>query len=309
MRDAFIKKLSEMAAANPRIMLITGDLGFGVLDDFAKRFPKQYLNCGVAEQNMAGLASGLALDGRIVYTYSIGNFPTLRCLEQLRNDACYHGANVNVVAIGGGFSYGSLGFSHHATEDISILRALPGMTVLSPGDLWETIEATQALANKSGTGYLRLDKSNASPTNKPGEVFTLGKIRTIREGTDVTLAVTGGILGVALKAADTLAAAGINARVLSIHTIKPLDADTLVKAARETGGIVSVEEHTIHGGLGGAIAETCLEAGAAPKFFYRLGLRAGFTTVVGSQDYLRAHYELDEKTLVTKVTSLVKTQK
>src|ERR1041385_4546417 len=141
MRNAFIQRLMQLAPHDPRLMLVTGDLGFGVLDEFSKKFPKQYLNAGVAEQNMTGVATGLALEGRIVFTYSIGNFPTLRCLEQIRNDAAYHGANVKVVAIGGGFSYGALGMSHHATEDLSIMRAIPGLTVVSPGDDWEQSQA------------------------------------------------------------------------------------------------------------------------------------------------------------------------
>src|SRR3954468_17255260 len=154
MRDAFTRRLEELAAQDPRIFLITGDLGFGVLDPFEKKFPKQYLNAGVAEQNMTGLATGLALEGRVVFTYSIGNFPTLRCLEQIRNDAAYHEANVKIIAIGGGFSYGALGMSHHATEDLAILRAIPGITVVAPGDDLETRGATRALVETPGTCYL-----------------------------------------------------------------------------------------------------------------------------------------------------------
>src|SRR5438477_2359167 len=150
MRDQFVKTLTALAETNSLIMLVTGDLGFGVLTGFKERFPRQYLNVGVAEQNLTGLATGLALEGRVVFTYSIGNFPTLRCLEQIRNDVCYHNVDVKVVSIGAGFSYGPLGISHHATEDISILRALPNMTVVSPCDLWEVAEATRALVDRPG---------------------------------------------------------------------------------------------------------------------------------------------------------------
>ena len=183
MRDAFIQRLETLAGRrltrdgvlvhkwwgsskyalaerDSRLMLVTGDLGFGVLNRFIERFPRQFLNVGVAEQNMTGIAAGLALEGRTVFTYSIGNFPTLRCLEQLRNDAAYHGANVKVVAVGGGFSYGSLGFSHHATEDLAILRALPNVTVVAPGDDWETQEATTAIWEQPGTCYIRLDRAS-----------------------------------------------------------------------------------------------------------------------------------------------------
>lgn len=305
MRDTFIKALEELACADPRVFLITGDLGFGVLDKFSTRHPKQYLNAGVAEQNMTGLATGLALDGRIVFTYSIANFPTLRPLEQIRNDAAYHEANVNVVAIGGGFSYGALGISHHATEDIAILRALPGVTVVAPGDNWETACAVSALANTPGTTYLRLDKSTAGWTERVGEVFELGKARRLREGDALTLVATGGILGVVLAVADRLKDEGIACRVLSMHTVKPLDTQALFDAARETGGILSVEEHTVDGGLGSAIAETLLEASVLPRRFHRVGLRAGFSSVVGSQDHLRSVYGLDESAILGEVRRLI----
>jgi transketolase len=305
-RDAFVARLSELAARDPKIMLVTGDLGFGVLVKFAKERPQQFLNAGVAESNMTGVATGLALDGRVVFTYSIANFPTLRCLEQLRNDAAYHEANVKVVAIGGGFSYGQLGMSHHATEDLAIMRAIPGITVVAPGCLWETEEATSALAATPGTCYLRLDKSSAGRTQRTGEKFKLGQIRTLREGKDVTLAATGGILGATLKAADVLAELGIESRVLSVHTLRPFDEKTLLRACKQTGGLVTIEEHVVQGGLGGLVAETCLEAGVAPRAFRRVGLRAGFSSIVGSQEYLRGHYGMDIDAIVGAAHEVVR---
>lgn len=303
MRDAFIHTLTDLAPQHPELLLLTGDLGFAVFNQYIARFPRQFLNVGVAEQNMSGLAAGLALEGHTVFTYSIGNFPTLRCLEQIRNDICYHGANVKIVCIGGGMSYGPVGFSHHATEDLAILRSLPNMLVLSPGDLWETTEAARYLVGHSGPAYLRLDKSFAPITTQPGEVFRPGSIRTVRHGSDVTLAATGGILGEALLAADMLAGQGIFCRVLSVHTIKPIDTDTLAAAAHETGGIVSIEEHAVDGGLGGAIAEALMEAGAFPPFFLRMGLRNTFSSVVGSQQYLRKVYSLDAAAIVGAVST------
>jgi transketolase len=304
-RDAFIARLTRIAEADPRVLLITGDLGFGVLTRFAAEKPVQFLNAGVAEANMTGLATGLALSGRVVFTYSIANFPTLRCLEQLRNDAAYHEANVKAVAIGGGFSYGALGMSHHATEDLAILRAIPGITLLSPGCLWEAEEATDAIARTPGVCYLRLDKSSAGRTNRVGELFALGRIRTLREGSDVTLVATGGILGVALKAAEQLAEQGIQARVLSVHTLRPFDTETVFAACRETGGIITVEEHVVDGGLGGLVAETCLEAGVIPRVFHRIGMRAGFSSIVGSQDYLRQRYGMDAPTIVRRAMEML----
>jgi transketolase len=303
-RDSFVSRLIEIARRDPRVMLITGDLGFKVLDEYRTQFPLQYLNAGVAEQNMMGVASGMALEGRIVFTYSIGNFPTLRCLEQLRNDACYHNLNVNVVSVGSGLSYGSLGFSHHATEDISIMRALSNITIASPGERWEAEEATEALYQTPGVGYLRLDKSYAADSRIPGEKFELGKMRKLREGEDLTLVVTGGILADVLGAADQLATEGITCRVLNVHTVKPLDVDSIVSASKETGGIVTVEEHTVEGGLGSAIAELLLESGVAVGRFYRVGLREGFSTLVGDQAYLRKRLGIDRDAIAAKVREL-----
>jgi transketolase len=305
MRDSFIARLESLAAADQRVFLITGDLGFGVLNSYIERFPRQFLNAGVAEQNMTGLAAGLALEGRVVFTYSIGNFPTLRCLEQIRNDAAYHDANVKVVAIGGGFSYGTLGFSHHATEDLAIMRSL-GIPVVAPGCDWEAEEATTALLHAPGTCYLRLDRSSAGKTGRPGERFAIGKARVIREGGDVTLISTGGILSVVREAAETLASTHrIQCRVVSMHTVSPLDADAVLSAARETGGVVTVEEHTLLGGLGSAVAECCADAGILPRRFHRVGIRPDAPVVVGGQPYLRTLHRMDAPAITATVLGLM----
>jgi transketolase len=304
-RDAFIRSLLSIAQHDARIVLLTGDLGFAVFDEYARVLPRQFLNVGVAEQNMAAIATGLALEGNIAFTYSIGNFPTLRCLEQLRNDACYHRANVKTVAIGGGFSYGNLGFSHHATEDLAILRALPGMKVVAPGDLWETEQATRALASTDGCAYLRLDKSSAGRTERPGEIFRIGKARQLRDGDALTLVGCGGILAEMLAAADELAASGIVCRVLSHHTLTPVDGEALCEAVAQTGGLLTVEEHCVAGGLGSAVAEFCLEQGVRPRTFRRLGLRDEFATVVGSQAYLRRVHGMDRVAIVAAVRGLL----
>jgi transketolase len=301
MRDAFLRVLNEEAARNPRIMLITGDLGFGVLNEYSQRFPRQFINAGVAEQNMTMLACGLAMEGHKVFTYSIANFTILRCLEQLRNDVCYHKADVTAVSVGGGFSYGQLGMSHFATEDLAILRALPEMTVLAPTGIWEAEEATRALIAGSGPAYLRLDKGKAASDPTDGENFIIGKSRRLREGYDVCLIGSGAVLTEALKAAETLAADGISARVISMHTVKPLDAEAVKSAARECRGIVTIEEHTVLGGLGGAVAEACLEGGIAPGFFKRIGMNDKFPSIVGDQNYLRGKYGIDSNAIVAQV--------
>jgi transketolase len=306
MRDHFVKRLSQLAATDPRIMLLTADLGFGVLTDFAAKFPKQFLNVGVAEQNMTGVATGLALEGLIVFTYSIGNFPTLRCLEQIRNDIAYHEANVKIVSVGSGFSYGSLGMSHHATEDISIMRAIPGITIFSPGDRWEAMEATEAAVRTNGPCYLRLDKSAAGSNEAPGEKFVPGEPRLRRSGNDLTIVATGGIVEEAIKAAEILAQQNLQARIFSLHTIRPFDPSAILAAARETAGLITLEEHTVEGGLGGLIAETLLEHGVSPRRFKRMGLRNGFSSIVGSQAYLRKRYELDAAAIVKTALELTR---
>jgi transketolase len=307
-RDRFIKRLVELARRDRRIVLITGDLGFGVFDEYRQLLPEQFINAGVAEQQMTMLATGMALEGHIVFTYSIGNFPTLRCLEMIRNDAAYHEANVKVVAIGGGFSYGALGISHHATEDLTIMRSLPNMTVVSPTGFWEATEATEALAYTNGTTYLRLDKSHGLDTPKPDEKFILGKMRVLHQGDDCCIIVTGGILQEVQRAAELLASRGVHARILSCHTLKPFDQEELYRAVRETGAIITVEEHTLHGGLGGLVAETLMDAGVHPKRFLRIALEAGFSSIVGSQEYLRKCYKMDAQSIFERTINLLTTQ-
>lgn len=305
MRNAFIRGLMTMAANDPRIVLVTGDLGFGVLDEFEKQFPRQYLNAGVAEQNMTAVATGMAMEGNVVFTYSIGNFPTLRCLEQLRNDTFYHGASVKVVSVGGGFSYGQLGMSHHATEDLSILRALPGVDVCAPGSAYETSVLLEQLVARPGPAYLRLERSapGFNDTAPPECVF--GIARRLREGRDLTLIACGGVVSEVAAAAEALAINGISCRVLSMHTVKPLDTAAIEAAARETGGIMTVEENSILGGLGGAVAEVCLESSARPRRFRRLGIADRYTSVVGDQEYLRRETGIDRHSVARAVTELL----
>lgn len=300
MRDAFVRKLESIAALDPSIMLIVGDVGFGVLNRFRERFPRQFLNAGVAEQSMISIATGLALEGRTVFIYSIANFPTLRCLEHLRNDVAYHQANVKVVSIGGGFSYGPLGPSHHATEDLAILRVLPNITSIVPSDDWEAEEATVALAQQTGPGFLRLDKSSPGRTNAPGEIFQVGKARVIRDGHDLTFVTIGGLLVEVLEATKRLQAEGIECRVLSMHTISAVDRTAIRAAAAETGGIIAAEEHQLSGGLGSAVAEVCLEEDIRPGFFERVGIPSAFLSVAGDQAFLRAACGLDAAALVER---------
>jgi len=305
MRDAFLRGLTHLARHNDKIMLLTADLGYGVFDEYSRCFPDQYLNVGVAEQNMIGIATGLALEGHIVFAYSIANFSSLRCLEQIRNDASYHEANVNIVASGGGFSYGALGMSHHATEDLAILRALPGLTVVAPCCPWEAENATLALAMTQGVGYLRLDKTSVDGIDNSGLSFVLGKARRLREGSDLSIFCTGGIASEGLRLADLLETRGMHCRVVSMHTIKPLDRQEILDAVDETRRVITIEEHNLSGGLGSAIAEVCMDAGIHPLMFHRFGLDDRYSSIVGSQEFLREQYGLDAGTMMRDVSVLM----
>ncbi len=301
MRTAFIQELFEIAKNDPRIILMVGDLGFGVVTPFMENLPQQFVNAGVAEQNMTGMAAGMALSGKIVFTYSIANFPVIRPLEQIRNDVCYHNANVRIVSVGGGMAYGALGPSHHATEDIAVMRAMPNMIVVAPGDPVEARLATRALVEYQGPAYLRLGRAGEPVIHKRIPPFQLGKAIVLREGADITLISTGGILPEVVGAADLLAAKGIDARVLSMHTVKPLDVNAVLQSAEDTHAIFTVEEHSIIGGLGSAVAEVLAESEGPRPLFKRLGIPAKFSSEVGSQQYLRSLYGLDAKGIAEQV--------
>ncbi len=304
MRKAFVSTLMDMAGDDERIYLFAGDLGFSIFEPFMEKYPSHYLNMGVAEQNMIGVATGMALSGKIIFVYSIANFPTFRCLEQIRNDVCYHDVNVNIVTGGGGLPYGALGITHHATEDIAIMRALPNMTVIAPGDPQEAAQATQACAAWPGPCYLRLGKTVEPDVHESPPSFSIGKAITLKDGEDATLISTGCMLKSAVEAAGLLSGEGISARVLSMPTVKPLDRDAVLAAAGDTGVIVTVEEHSIVGGLGSAVAEVLSEAPGIDCRFHRLGVKDTFSHDVGNQEYLLRAHGLSTDDIVRAVINL-----
>jgi transketolase len=304
-RTAFIKALNELADSDSRVCLVVGDLGYSVIEEFANKHPDQFVNAGVAEQNMIGLAVGMALSGKVVFTYSIGNFGTLRCLEQIRNDACYHRANVKVVAVGGGLAYGNLGVTHHASEDVAILRALPNMTVVAPGDPIEARLATRAVVALDGPCYLRLGKAGEPLVHTTEPVFELGSAIELRPGSDITLIASGGMLATADQVAGQLAGKGLSVRLLSMHTIKPLDLGAVVRAATETRFVFTLEEHSIEGGLGGAVAEVLAELEGEHAPLKRIGLRPEFNRVVGDQRYLKSLHGLDEEGVMKTIQPII----
>ncbi|MBQ4645388.1 MAG: transketolase [Clostridia bacterium] len=301
MRDTFVKTLLEIAKKDKNVYIVTGDLGFGVLRPFWEELPDQIINAGIAEQNMTSIAAGLALQGKIVYTYSIGNFPTLRCIEQIRNDCAYHDANVKVVCVGGGFVYGSLGMSHHATEDIAIMRALPNVTVVAPGDLVEAACATKAIYETPGTCYLRLGRGGEKQIHESIENFEIGKAIKIQDGEKIAIFSTGAIFDEVDEACKTLSEEGIKPIVYTFPTVKPIDKDVILECAREYDTIITVEEHNLSGGFGSAVAEVLSEESNLKAKLVRVALDDRYSCIVGSQKYLRQQYAIDSKAIIEKV--------
>ena len=306
MRAVFNKTLLEIAKNDPRIHMVLADIGYGEIEPFRDTFPERYYNVGVAEQNMTGVACGIAMEGNIAITYSIANFPTLRCLEQIRNDVCYHNANVKIVIIGGGVSYGALGMSHHSTEDLAIMRALPNIVVEVPCDNWEAVAATHAMIEHDGPFYYRCGYKGEKDIHSGPIDFQIGKANTVREGSDITLMFCGPIGSEVVEAADMLAKEGITCRIVSMHTIKPIDKDAILDAAKNTGGIVTVEEHNIIGGLGAAVAEVLADEGVMPAKFKRMAFPDVNVAKIGGQKWIRDQYGLQARGIADTIRALLK---
>jgi transketolase len=305
MRNAFIRGPTEAAATDDRIVFLTGDLGFKLFDDFARRYPGRFMNVGVAEATMAGVAAGLALEGKKPFIYSIVPFATLRCYEQIRNDICYHDTDVTVVGVGGGYSYGPNGPTHHALEDIAVMRVVPNMTVVCPGDPAETIGAVHALAKHRGPAYLRLGRAGEPAVHAGAVSFAIGESLTLRDGHDVTLLSTGNMLATAVKVADLLEAHPISCRVVSMPTVKPLDTATIDAAVRQTRAVATLEEHSLLGGFGSAVAEHIAELGV-PTTFRRFGAGDHFSHTCGDQEFHRRAQGLTAPQISDAVAALLR---
>jgi transketolase len=285
MRTETIDALTDFARANPDVMLLTADLGYSVLERFAEALPAQYVNVGVCEQAMVGIAAGLALSGRRVVLYSIANFPTLRCLEQLRNDVCYHDLPVTVIAVGGGLAYGAQGYTHHGVEDLGIMAMLPNMAVASPADPLEAVALLPQLLDRRRPAYLRLGRSGEPVLHAPGTAVTLEQAIMLRRGGDIALLATGPILGRALAAAEVLASRGVSASVVSFPGFRPLDEAAVLAAARAHRALLTIEEHSVSGGFGTRVAEVLVGAGLAPRFG-KYGVTGALRGRIGSQAWL-----------------------
>jgi transketolase len=254
LRTAFVKTLCQAADFDPSVWLLTADLGYSVLEPFMERFPDRFVNVGVAEQNMIGVAAGLALSGKTVVVYSIVNFVTLRCFEQIRNDVCYQRANVKIVGVGAGYTYGAQGYTHHGIEDLSVIATLPEIDVIAPGDPLEARLATRAMLARPGPCYLRLGKAGEPPLHSDEPKFERGRMIALRPGQDALIIATGGILAQALEAAERWSTQGKEAAVWSAPWLRPFDYDAIGRAATDFPAILTVEEGVETGGLGAATA-------------------------------------------------------
>jgi transketolase len=296
-----MNRLLEGAAENPRLWLLCGDVGYSVLEGFAARFPGRFVNAGVSEQNMIGVAAGLASAGNSVVVYSIANFLVMRAFEQIRNDICYHNLDVKIVAVGAGFAYGPAGYSHHAIEDLGVMRLLPNIAILAPGDPVETGMAVDAMLRRRGPCYLRLGRQGQPAVHRFVPRLQFGSAILVREGCDVALLSAGGLLPEAISAADRLASLGISARLLSVPCLKPADKHAITAAARICGRVLTIEDHGA-GGLGTVAAEILAEAGLGSPLVSLRVFEAPL--VAGSESYLRERAGLTMEAVVAAALKL-----
>lgn len=300
MRNTFAKEITRLARIDERIVLLSGDIGNKLFDEFKQVDASRFYNCGVAEANMMGVAAGMALSGLRPIIYTITPFTTTRCFEQIRVDVCYHQAPVIIVGTGSGLSYAELGPTHHSLEDLAILRTLPGMVVLAPCDASELRHALQAALQQKNPVYIRIGKKGEPNIHEQLEYLSIGQSLMVRPGVDIALLGSGTIMPEVLRAADILKELGISAEVVSFHTIKPLDTVYLANAIERFKLIVSIEEHGVIGGLGSAIAEWLAQQSRSTALL-SIGTPDEFMHEIGSQDYAREKYGLVGTKIVTRI--------
>ena len=305
MRNEYIRTLHELARDNREIMALVADNGIIVYDEFRRECARQFLNFGIAESTMVGAAAGLAACGKIPFVYTIIPFLSMRAFEQIRNDICLQKKNVKLVGIGAGFSYSTLGPTHHGTEDIGLMRILPNLSIISPATPLEARAATLAAAASPDPVYIRLGTFKGKDFYTDGYCFEFGKAMLLRSGEDVTLISTGNIITEVLAASDRLEGKGIRVNVLNIHTIKPLDSEAILEAAGKTKVVITIEEHSIYGGLGSAVSEVLSENGKNEIVFKRIGLQGTFASGYGSYETMRVKNSLDKDSIAREVEQIV----
>ncbi len=304
MRTAFINRLCELAHQDKRICLIVGDLGFSVVEPFIREFPERFLNAGVAEQSMTGIAVGWSLaEDKIVFTYSLGNFPTLRCLEQIRNDCCVHNANVKIISLGSGITYGQLGYSHFAIEDLAVMGAMPNMTIFTPADPIEAKRCLDLSVSIAGPAYFRLAKNGEPRLKEELCSFDIGDFVEYRTGKDICIIGVGTILSECLHAANLLGN-DVTAEVIGFPVFKPLNETELINLLRKFSFIATVEEHSSYGGLASVIGEIISRNGLNAKLL-KFALPEGFDKI-GPQIDLRRSCGLTSEQIASKIRSYFK---
>jgi transketolase len=304
-RNAFITVLTELMRKDEKVVSITADMGFSVFEEIQKEFPTRFFNTGVTEQASVSIAAGLALSGFKVFFYAQAPFATMRCFEQVRLDIGYNDLDVKIVGAASGFYSNQLGVSHFAVEDIALMRLIPGMTVLAPGDPYEAEWATKIAYKLSTPCYIRLTKAGSPVIHKTSLHLELGQMHQLTSGKDATLFVTGSLLPMAVLVKDLLKEQNIDITLLSVPTIKPLDKKMISQAARLTGKIFTLEEHSIVGGLGSAIAEIIADEHLDVNFF-RFGLPDKFTSITGTVPFLLDYNGLSPNKIAESIQSIVK---
>jgi transketolase len=303
MRDAFAKELLRLADADERVVMLSGDIGNRLFDGFKSRHPSRFFNCGVAEANMMGVAAGMATCGLRPVVYTIVPFVTTRCLEQIRVDVCYHNVPVTIVGVGGGLSYAGLGATHHSCEDIAFLRVLPHMKVICPGDAMETKLALRAALAQDSPAYIRIGKKGEPVVHANEPDFAIGQAIEVRGGTDAALISTGNMLPVAIEAASLLGDLGISTSVVSMHTVKPLDEQCLSQMFARYSLVVTIEEHSRLGGLGGAVAEWLADQTPRKAKLFRVGTSDDFLHEGGDQEHARRVLGLNAESIARAVAA------
>ena len=302
--DEFAATLQELAKANPNIIAVTSDSrGSGKLSAFAQALPKQIVEVGIAEQNLVGIAAGLAACGKKPFAVSPGSFLTARALEQIKNDVCYSDVPAVLIGISSGVSYGALGSTHHSLHDLAALRAIPNLTILAPADNFEAREAIRYAARAAKPVFVRFGKAPMCGLHKPEPNFEIGKAIMLRGGDDVTFISTGETVIHCLLAAAKLAEQGLHCRVVSMHTVKPLDAEAVLSAGRECRAVITIEEHSVHGGLGEACASALMQDGVSVPF--RIVGIPDEDTVTGAQADIFRHYGISMEGLSRLAASLL----
>ncbi|MDP7034950.1 MAG: transketolase C-terminal domain-containing protein [Planctomycetota bacterium] len=305
MRNAFAREIEDLAALDERVVLLSGDIGNRIFNSFKERFPDRFYNCGIAEANMMSVAAGLAMCNLRPVAYTITPFITVRCLEQIRLDVCYHQAPVTIVGVGAGFSYASLGATHHSCEDIAYMRLLPNMSVLCPGDPFEVRGALRSILAQDGPAYLRIGKKGEPTIHASIPDIEIGRAIVMAEGETVCILSTGNLLPIAIEAGQNLSASGISTRVCSVHTVKPLDEALLEEVFGSFRIVVTLEEHLAIGGLGGSVAEWVSGRPWPAARLLRIGAPVDFIHEAGCQSYYRQRLGLDPAGVVEKIQRLL----